>query len=80
MEKLIVGDEWYGRIGTVYEGVRATVERVTPHRVQVTFDKKMIVNGNKLGGMVFGKENFVRLFRRQQYEQLNLFEWQKKEP
>lgn len=43
----------FGRVGTPYEGVTATIEVVTKRKVQVSFNQIVPVNGLKLGGQVF---------------------------
>lgn len=74
LKDLVVGATWYGRIGTDYEGIEATIDRITTHRVQVTFNKMVHIEGNPISGRVFEKGNFLRLFRRQKYEQMSLFD------
>lgn len=74
MEELKVGTVWYGKIGTDFEGVEATIERITPRRVQVKFDKLVYLNKKQVLGSVFGKRNFLRLFKKQKYEQMSLFD------
>lgn len=69
MERLLVGDIWYGKVGTAYEGVQSTISRITPQRVQVSFNKK--VDGNI--GTMLGKKTFRKLFQKQPYTQLDLF-------
>lgn len=69
-----MGDVWYGRIGTDYEGIEATIDRITGHRVQVSFNKTIEIDGDPISGRVFEKRNFLKLFRRQKHEQMNLFD------
>jgi hypothetical protein len=70
VERLRVGDIWYGKVGTAYEGIQATISRITPHRVQISFDKK--VNGNL--GIMPGKKTFRKLFQKKKpHIQLDFF-------
>jgi hypothetical protein len=71
------GDIWFGKIGTAYEGVKATIEEITARNVQLRYDRIVQVNGLQLSGEVMGKGNFLRMFEPVQQMEINLFEWKK---
>lgn len=73
MEELRIGDVWHGRLGTDFENVEATIDNITPRRVQVSFNRLVDFDGMRSGGTTFGKKNFCRLFEQQKHEQMNLF-------
>ncbi|SDY84080.1 hypothetical protein [Thermoactinomyces sp. DSM 45892] len=57
-----INDVWFGRIGTAYEGVTATIQAITERKIQVSFDRVVAVDGMMLGGCIFGKKQFQELF------------------
>lgn len=70
VEQLQVGDVWYGKVGTEYDGIQATITCITPRRVQISFDQK--VDG-KLG-ITLSQKRFRKIFQKQRsYIQLDLF-------
>ncbi|KFZ39317.1 hypothetical protein JS81_14975 [Thermoactinomyces sp. Gus2-1] len=66
-----IGEIWFGRSGSVYEGIQARIESITPRNVQVSYDRIVQVNGSQLAGEVMSKKRFREMFDRAQ--QLNLF-------
>jgi hypothetical protein len=52
MEQLQINDIWYGKDGTVYKDVLATIDAVTSRNVQVLFDRVVAVDGLQLAGTV----------------------------
>jgi hypothetical protein len=67
------GETWYGRPGTPYEGVAATVETITARNVQVSFDRIVQVDGLKLSGKVMPKGTFKRMFEPIEQLEIDLF-------
>lgn len=65
-------DSWYGKTGTPYENVVATIQAITTRNIQVTFDQVVSVGGLQIGGRVFTQKEFQRLFDHDQ--QLSLFD------
>jgi len=74
LDGLRIGDVWHGRRGTNFEGVEATIDNITPRRVQVSFNRLVDFDEMRSGGTTFGKKNFRRLFEQRKHEQMNLFE------
>ena len=71
MEPLQINDIWYGKEGTPYENVSATIDTVTSRNVQVSFDRTVSVDGLQLGGTVMTHKQFRLHFDPGQ--QLSLF-------
>ena len=66
-----LGEIWFGRSGSVYEGIQARIESITTRNVQVSFNQVVQVKGMRLLGEVMSKGKFRQTFDRVQ--QLNLF-------
>jgi hypothetical protein len=58
MDLLQIGDIWYGKDGTPYEGVTAKIDAITARNVQVSFDRIVNMDGAKLGGTVMTQKQF----------------------
>jgi hypothetical protein len=67
------GDIWFGKIGTAFEGVKATIETITTRNVQVSFDQIVLVDGLKLSGTVMPKGTFKRMFEPIEQLEIDLF-------
>jgi hypothetical protein len=39
MEPFVIGDIWYGKSQTPYEGITARIDAVTSRNVQVSFER-----------------------------------------
>lgn len=57
-----MGEVWFGKTGTRYEGVQATIEAVTKRNIQVSYDRIVSENEMQLGGEVMGKQAFLERF------------------
>lgn len=44
--KMQMGDRWYGRQGTAYEEIEATIDYITSRYVQVSFTPTLHLNGS----------------------------------
>lgn len=58
MEPFTIGDIWYGKDQTSYEGVTARIDAITSRNVQVMFDQTVSVDGFVLGGTVMTHKQF----------------------
>lgn len=67
------GETWAGRNGTLYEGVKATIDRVTARKVSVSYDLPVHTGGLQVFGQVLFKGEFQQMFEPvQQPEEGNL--------
>ena len=53
-----LGEIWFGRSGSVYEGIQARIESITTRNVQVSFNQVVQVKGMRLLGEVMSKGKF----------------------
>jgi hypothetical protein len=58
MKPLQINDIWYGKDGTVYDGVTARIDAITTRNVQVSFDHVVAVDGLQLVGSVMTHKQF----------------------
>jgi len=73
--ELRIGDSWYGKQGTAYEGIQATIDDVTARYVQVSFTPALDLNGSPVYGKPLGKRHFVQHFAPQPpHYQLTIFD------
>jgi len=56
--ELQIGDRWYGKQETVYEGIEATIEDITPRYVQISFNPPLYADVSPLLGKPLGKRQF----------------------
>jgi len=57
-----IGDTWFGKNGTTYEGIQATIDDITSRYVQVSFSPGFD-NGEGISfGKPLGKRYFVQHF------------------
>lgn len=74
--ELRVGDTWYGKQGTIYEDIQATIDDITARYVQVFFIPTLNHNGHPMRGMPLGKRHFHQNFdTHPPYFQLTLFNY-----
>lgn len=71
MEPFIVGDIWYGKDQTPYEGVPAKIDAITTRNVQVSFDRNVSLDDILTSGTVMTHKQFRTNFGPGQ--QLSLF-------
>jgi hypothetical protein len=71
MEQLQVNDIWYGKDGTPYANVSATIDAIMSRNVLVVFDKTVSVDGIHTNGTVITHKQFRLHFDLGQ--QLSLF-------
>jgi hypothetical protein len=71
MAPFAIGEIWYGKDGTPYEGVSAQIDAITIRNVQVMFDKTVYIDDLLLGGTVMTHKQFRLYFDPGQ--QLSLF-------
>lgn len=72
---LQIGDVWYGKNGSTYEGIEATIDDITTRYVQVSFTPALDPNGTHVYGKPLGKRHFMENFAPQPPDhQLNIFE------
>ncbi|MBA4601906.1 hypothetical protein [Thermoactinomyces mirandus] len=69
MEK---GETWYGRNGTPYEGVKATIDRITARKVSISYDRIVHVDGSLVCGQTMYRGEFQRMFDPVQQLELDL--------
>lgn len=67
-----IGDIWYGKNETAYEGIRATIDDITSRYVQVSFTPPLRINGPGLHSKPIGKRQFTRHF--EPYQQMTIFD------
>jgi hypothetical protein len=60
-----VGEIFYGRPDTPYEGVQAKIEDISIRNVQLSFDRVVQKNDTILAGEVMTKKKFERMFTRE---------------
>ncbi len=53
-----IGEVWYGKENTAYQGISATIDAITSRNVQVTFDRVVSIDGMQLGGDVITHKRF----------------------
>jgi hypothetical protein len=68
---LEIGETWYGKDGTVYQGIIATIGAITARNVEVQYNQIVEMDGLQLAGEVMGKRRFQELF--EPYRQEGLF-------
>lgn len=66
-----IGEIWFGKDGTSYQGIIATIKAITTRNVQLTYNLVVNVDGVRLRGEVMSKRKFERMF--EQFEQGGLF-------
>lgn len=67
-----IGDIWYGKEGTDYEGFRAKIHDVTSRYVQLGFTPPLNQKGAPVHGKPLGKRQFSRNFTAQ--KQITIFD------
>jgi len=67
------GDIWYGRHGTIYEGIQATINDVTSRYVQVSFYPGLRMRNNVSYGKPLGKRHFIEHF--EPWHQTTIFDY-----
>ncbi|WP_044642614.1 hypothetical protein [Risungbinella massiliensis] len=72
MSAFQMDDIWYGKTGTPYENITATIQAITTRNIQVVFDEIVLIDGLHIGGRVFTQKEFQRLF--DHGHQLSLFD------
>lgn len=70
--ELQVGETWFGKEGTAYEGIQATIYDVTSRYVQVHFTPGLQLQQAVTYGKPLGKRQFKNYFTPQQ--QMTIFE------
>ena len=74
--ELQIGDTWYGKQGTIYENIQATIDDITARYVQVFFTPTLNYSGYPVCGMALGKRHFHKNFdAKPPYYQLTLFDY-----
>ncbi|MGA8942465.1 MAG: hypothetical protein WB502_07070 [Thermoactinomyces sp.] len=58
------GETWAGRNGTLYEGVKATIDRITARKVSVSYDLPVHTGGLQVFGQVCSKGSFSKCLNR----------------
>lgn len=58
MEPFAIGDIWYGKEGTPYEGVTATIRDITKRYVQVSFNRTVYIDEMLIGGDALTHKQF----------------------
>lgn len=70
-----IGDTWYGKQRTEYEGIQATIDDVTARYIQVSFTPALHPHGSPVYGKPLGKRHFTQNFDPQpSYLQLTIFD------
>lgn len=67
---LQTGDVWYGKKGTDYEGIQATIDDITARYVQVSFSPPVQTYYATSYGRPLGKHQFMRFF--EPYHQITI--------
>ena len=57
-----IGDTWFGKNGTIYEGIQATVDDITSRYVQVSFSPGFDDGEGVSFGKPLSKRHFVQHF------------------
>lgn len=60
--ELQIGDIWYGKQNTAYEGVQATIDDITARYVQVSFRPPLYPEVSPVLGKPLGKRQFRQNF------------------
>lgn len=72
---LQMGDTWYGKQGTAYEGIQGTIDHITTRYVQVSFTPALNPQGSPVHGRPLGKRHFRQHFTQQLPDhQLTIFD------
>jgi hypothetical protein len=69
--RLEIGEIWFGKDGTSYQGIIATIKAITTRNVQLTYDLVVNVDGVRLRGEVMTQKKFQTMF--EPYRQGGLF-------
>jgi len=70
-----IGDTWYGRHETAYEGIQATIHDITTRYVQVSFHPPLYAEISPLLGKPLGKRQFRQNFSpRPPHYQVTIFD------
>ena len=56
--ELQIGDTWYGKNNTAYEGIQANIEDITAHYVQLSFNPPLYAEVSPLLGKRQFRQNF----------------------
>lgn len=72
---LQIGDIWYGKPKTAYDGIQATIEDITARYVQLSFHPPLYPDTSPVLGKPLGKRQFRQNFSpRPPYHQLTIFD------
>lgn len=63
--ELQMGNTWYGRQETAYEGIQGTIDHITARYVQVSFTPALNPQSSPVYGKPIGKRHFRQHFTQQ---------------
>jgi len=70
-----IGDTWYGKHKTAYEGIQATIHDITARYVQLSFNPPLYADVSPLLGKPLGKCQFRQNFSpRPPHYQITIFD------